>query len=143
MDWQVGHSGKCQRTRLHKVEKMLNYEYAELRNVYIKELTLKLWIYQKCIVFFDISTHCFRKLTVRFNHTVPELKNLASPPLYLAISCSYNPLQSNSIQSNHILTFILTLFCSMACNISRASSHAIPTIRKTWLQGEACKWAYA
>ena len=38
---------------------MLNYEYGELRNVYMKELTLKLWISQKFAVVFSISANVF------------------------------------------------------------------------------------
>ena len=49
-DWPVGSFGRMTGGgRLHKVEKMLNSVSVELHNVYMKELTLKEWIYVRKI----------------------------------------------------------------------------------------------
>ena len=37
------------------MEKMLSPEHGELHNVYMKQLTLELWIYQKIATVFNIS----------------------------------------------------------------------------------------
>ena len=42
-----------------EVERTLNSEYGELRNLYMKELILKLKIYQNFAAFFNISEHQF------------------------------------------------------------------------------------
>jgi len=45
---QLSHSGECPKGELHGVGKMLKYEYGELHNVYMKELTLKLDLSENC-----------------------------------------------------------------------------------------------
>ena len=47
----------ARRASCMKKGKALNSKYGELRYVYMKELKLKLWIYQKFAAFFNISAH--------------------------------------------------------------------------------------
>jgi len=68
MDWPVGTfgwipEGPAAWSRLHEVEKTLHSEWGEICNVYMKELTLKLWIYQTFAGVFNISV--FRFMTSR------------------------------------------------------------------------------
>ena len=48
---------ECPKSRLHEEEKTLNSEYGELCNVYMKDLTVKLRIYQKFAAFFNVSAN--------------------------------------------------------------------------------------
>ena len=60
---------------------MLDYEHGELRNVYIKELTLKLWPYKKLFSIYLPTDLSLLEHMSRFSQTVSGPKNLAIPPL--------------------------------------------------------------
>jgi len=56
VNWLVGHSDECLKEWLHEIKRTLNSEHGELYSVYMKELSLKLWIYQNFAAFFNTSS---------------------------------------------------------------------------------------
>ena len=82
----MGHLGECPKGWLHEVEKILNSRYGELRSVCMKELTLKLWIYQKIVNFSIYPLTDLHSLEFMgwFSQTVSRPKNLVSLPMLLS-----------------------------------------------------------
>ena len=81
------------RDRLHEEDNTLNSEYRRLFNLYIKEITLKLWMYQKYAAVFNISAQRFSLSRIHGPIrtdlvTLSGSKSLASPPLISMIVCS-------------------------------------------------------